>query len=81
MKLADDSDFGGPLTAAVWIAILVIPLCMFGLVFGGELADRATKVLLADFGLLGSFVALKTAGIVRGQQRESKGDSVGGKDA
>lgn len=66
MKLSDDTDFGGPLNAAAWVCVLMVPLCLMAVTIGSpEIADKAEKILLADFGLLGSFIALKTVAISR----------------
>lgn len=84
MKLTDDTDFGGPLNALAWVCILVIPLCLLGVAIGSpEVSDKATKILLADFGLLGSFIGLKTMAIARRSNREQadRGDAGGGRDA
>lgn len=75
MKLNDDKDFGGPLNAAAWVCVLMIPICFLAIVIGSPAASaKAQTVLMADFGLLGSFIALKTMAISRRARDHDRGE-------
>lgn len=83
LKLPDDRDFGGLLTAAGWVCILMMPLCFLALVLGTpKVADAAVKILLADFGFLGALVTLKTiATSRRGNGNAASPNAEGDRDA
>lgn len=79
MKFSDDNDFGGPLNAAAWVCVFVIPLCLVGVVIGApDVADKAQKILIGDFGLLTAFIGLKTVAISRRSHHEDDRRDAGG---
>lgn len=81
MKLPSDTDFGGPLTALVWVCILLLPICLLAIVIGApSVSNAASKVIYGDFALLTTLVGLKTMAISR-RSNGSRDDSRGGRDA